>query len=211
MRPTSRPIGTLWTPRERLHLSQPSPNISGGCDVAAKPSLPATLQPVHWSPRINPAVTVLTELPDHLLSTGTAYHAAPADIPDHVAPPHLLLPGVEPGASIAALIPFDDDLPSRIEALNRLWQAQRGKPLPPDTRMTRQQRGRLRLMLQAFDGRNRGASYRAIAEAIFGTERVAADPWKTSPLRDRVIGLVEGGTGLIAGGYLRLFRHRRRA
>lgn len=201
----------MWTPRERLHLSQPSLNISGGCDVPAKPSLPATRQPVHWSPRINPAVTVLTELPDHLLSTGTAYHAAPADIPDHVAPPHLLLPGVEPGASIAALIPFDDDLPSRIEALNRLWHAQRGKPVPPDTRMTRQQRGRLRLMLQACDGRNWGASYRDIAEALFGIERVAADPWKTSPLRDRVIGLVEGGTGLIAGGYLRLFRHRRRA
>jgi hypothetical protein len=135
----------------------------------------------------------------------------PADIPDHAAPPHLLLSGIGPGASIAALIPFDDDLPGRIEALNRLWHAHRGKPVPPDTRMTGQQRGRLRLMLQACDGRNRGASYRAIAEALFGIERVAADPWKTSPLRDRVIGLVEGGTGLIAGGYLRLFRHRRRA
>ncbi len=52
---------------------RPRPNISGGCDVPAKPSLPATRQPVHWSPRINPAVTVLTELPDHLLSTGTAF------------------------------------------------------------------------------------------------------------------------------------------
>lgn len=198
-------------PRERLHPSQPRPNIFGGYDVPANPSLPATRQPVRWSPRINPAVTVLTELPEHLLSTGTACHAAPADIPDYAAPPHLLLPGVKPGASIAALIPFDDDLPGRIEALNRLWHAHRGKPVSPDTRLTRQQRGRLRLMLQACDGRNRGASYRAIAEAIFGTERVTADPWKTSPLRDRVIGLVEGGTGLIAGGYLRLFRHRRRA
>lgn len=194
-----------------MHLSRQRPSISGGYDVPAKPSLPATRQPVLWSPRINPSVTVLTELPDHLLSTGTAPHAVPADIPDDAAPPYLLLSGIEPGASIAALIPFDDDLPGRIEALNRLWHAHRGKPLPPDTRMTRQQRGRLRLMLQASDGRNRGASYRVIAEAIFGTERVAADPWKTSPLRDRVIGLVEGGTGLIAGGYLRLFRHRRRA
>ncbi|TCT00216.1 hypothetical protein EDC64_13010 [Aquabacter spiritensis] len=211
MRPTSRRIGTLWTPRERLHLSQPRPNISGGCDVPAKPSLPATRQPVHWSPRINPAVTVLTELPDHLLGTGMAPHAVPAEPPDHAAPPHLLLTVVEPCASIAALIPFDDDMPGRIEALNRLWHAQRGKRIPPDTRITRQQRGRLRLMLQACDGRCRGASYRAIAEVMFGTERVAADPWKTSPLRDRVIGLVEGGTGLIAGGYLRLFRHRRRA
>ncbi len=201
----------MWTPRERLHLSQPRPSIYGGYDVPAKPSLPATRQPVHWSPRINPAVTVLTELPDHLVRPGTAPLAVPADIPDHAAPPHLLLSGVDLAASIAALIPFDDYLPGRIEALNRLWHAHRGKPVPPDTRLTRQQRGRLRLMLQACDGRNRGASYRAIAEAIFGTERVAADPWKTSPLRDRVIGLVEGGTGLIAGGYLRLFRHRRRA
>ncbi|WP_247657751.1 DUF2285 domain-containing protein [Aquabacter sp. L1I39] len=155
-------------------------------------------------------MTVLAELPDHLLSTGTAPHAAPAEPPDHAAPPYLLLTVFEPGASIAALIPFDDDMPCRIEALNRLWHAQCGKRIPPDTRMTRQQRGRLRLMLQACDGRNRGASYRDIAEAIFGTERVAADPWKTSPLRDRIISLVEGGTGLIAGGYLRLFRHRRR-
>lgn len=201
----------MWTLRKRLHLSQPRPSISGGYDFAANPSLPATRQTLHWSPRINPDVTVLSELPDHLLSTSTAPLAAPADRPDHVAQPHLLLPGVEPGAPIAALIPFDEYLPGRIEALNRLWHAHRGKPVPPDTRMTRQQRGRLRLMLQACDGRNRGASYRAIAEAIFGTERVAADPWKTSPLRDRVIGLVEGGTGLIAGGYLRLFRHRRRA
>ena len=203
-------MAASWRPATRQRPSRPRPNISGGCDVPAKPSLPATGQPVQWSPRINPAVTVLTELPDHLRSTGTAPHAAPAEPPDHAASPHLLLPGVEPGAPIAALIPFDDDLPGRIEALNRLWHAHRGKPLPPDTRMTCQQRGRLRLMLQACDGRNRGASYRAIAEALFGIERVAADPWKTSPLRDRVIGLVEGGTGLIAGGYLRLFRHRRR-
>ena len=134
----------------------------------------------------------------------------PAETPDHAAPPHLLLSGVDPGAPIAALIAIDDDLPSRIEALNRLWHAHRGTRVPPDTRMTRQQRGRLRLMLQAYDGRGRGASYRDIAIAVFGTERVAADPWKTSALRDRVIGLVEGGSTLISGGYLRLFRHRRR-
>ena len=102
-------------------------------------------------------------------------------------------------------------MPGRIEALVRFWHARRGTRVPPDTRMTGQQRRRLRLMLQACDGRARSASYRAIAEVLFGAERVRADPWKTSSLRDRVIGLVEGGTGLIAGGYLRLFRHRRRS
>ncbi|MBA4788633.1 MAG: DUF2285 domain-containing protein [Rhizobiales bacterium] len=153
---------------------------------------------------------MFTALPDNLPDTGKTCLPAPAETPASAAPLPLFLSIVEPGAPIAALIPFDDDLPGRIEALNRLWHARRRKPVPPDTRMTSQQRGRLRLMLQACDGRSRGASYRAIAEAIFGTERVAADPWKTSPLRDRVIGLVEGGSGLIAGGYLRLFRHRRR-
>lgn len=112
---------------------------------------------------------------------------------------------------VAALIPLDDDIPGRIEALNRLWHARQGKRVPPDTRLTAQQRRRLRLMLQASDGRARGASYRGIAEVLFGVERVSTYPWKTSALRDQVIGLVEGGTGLITGGYLQLFRHRRRA
>lgn len=112
---------------------------------------------------------------------------------------------------MAALIPLDDDIPGRIEALNRLWHARQGKRVPPDTRITAQRRRRMRLMMQASDGRARGASYRVIADVLFGVERVDTYPWKTSPLRDQVIGLVEGGSGLIAGGYMRLFRHRRRA
>lgn len=65
-------------------------------------------------------------------------------------------------------------------------------------------------MLQAVDGRMSGASYREIADAIFGAARVADDPWKTSPLRDATIDLVKDGLSLIAGGYRRLLRRRRR-
>jgi len=80
-----------------------------------------------------------------------------------------------------------------------------------DTRITKQQRRRLRFMLQASDGRDHGASYREIAQAIFGETRVASDPWKTSPLRDTVIGLVESAAIVIGGGYRQLLRHRRRS
>lgn len=77
--------------------------------------------------------------------------------------------------------------------------------------MTTQQRRRLRLMMQASDGHANGASYREIATALYGHKRIAADPWKTSALRDAVIGLVEGATAMIGGGYLQLLRHRRRS
>lgn len=65
-------------------------------------------------------------------------------------------------------------------------------------------------MLQAADGRDHGASYREIANAIYGETRVSADSWKTSALRDTVIGLVESAITMIGGGYLQLLRHRRR-
>lgn len=99
----------------------------------------------------------------------------------------------------------------RVHALTRLWRDSRGVEPPADTRITAQRRRRLRLMMQAVDGRSHGASYREIAIAIYGHHRVAAEPWKTSSLRDAVIGLVEGGNAMIAGGYLDLLRHRRRS
>jgi hypothetical protein len=64
-------------------------------------------------------------------------------------------------------------------------------------------------MLQATDGHRSGATYREIAEVIYGIERIRAEHWKTSALRDSVIGLVENGLAMIAGGYRQLLRHRR--
>jgi hypothetical protein len=64
-------------------------------------------------------------------------------------------------------------------------------------------------MLQAYDGRRAGATYRAIATAILGEKAVAeAQPWKTSPLRKTVIRLAEGATILVQGGYRGLLRPR---
>ncbi|MGY4197319.1 DUF2285 domain-containing protein [Bradyrhizobium sp. USDA 4520] len=113
--------------------------------------------------------------------------------------------------SLAALIPLDVDLLDRLEAVSHLWRIIQGKRVSSDSRLTAQRRRRLRHMLQAVDGHTAGASYREIAEAIYGAPRVASDPWKTSALRDATIDLVKDGLELIAGDYRRLLRRRRRS
>lgn len=123
----------------------------------------------------------------------------------------IVLPGASLQAPLAALVPLGDDALGHIEAATRFWRALNNRPPAKDTRTTTQQRRRLRLMLRAADGREHGASYREIANTIYGEARVSADSWKTSPLRDTVIGLVESAIAMIGGGYFQLLRHRRRS
>ncbi len=110
---------------------------------------------------------------------------------------------------LAALVPLDPKGHDRIDAVDRLLRALQGRTVPADRRLTQQQKRRHRHMLQAIDGHLTGASYRQIADVIYGIERIRAEHWKTSALRDSVIGLVEGGLSMIAGGYRQLLRHRR--
>jgi len=123
----------------------------------------------------------------------------------------IVLSGLEPEQPISAIIPLDAVGLDRIEALTRLWRSLNGHKVPSDTRMTAQQRRRLKNMLRAVDGRMNDADYREIAEVIFGVERVTAEPWKTSALRDAVNDLVKDGFAMIDGGYRKLLRHRRRS
>lgn len=122
----------------------------------------------------------------------------------------LLVPGVAAGQRVFALLPLGADGLDRIEAVARLWRMAHSHRLLPDARITAQQRRRLRRMLQAVDGHSEGASYRQIAEAIFGQSRIAETPWKTSALRDATIDLVKDGLALTAGGYRSLLKRRRR-
>jgi hypothetical protein len=178
-------------------------------------------QDVLWSPLADPAVVTVMPSPGFLscespiapgeLGTPRKSPQGLHAIRDHgIATQLLLLPGSVTNCSLTALIPLDSQTLGRVEALVRFWRSCHGRPVPPDTRMTIQQRRRLRLMMQAADGRKDGASYREIATAFYGAGRVASNPWKTSSLRDTVIGLVKGGGSLIAGGYLQLLRHRLR-
>lgn len=122
----------------------------------------------------------------------------------------LLIDGARAGRPLAAIIPLDETCLDSIEALSRLLQRLRGRTLIADTRLTAQRRRRLCRMLQAVDGHLTGATYREIANTIYGKQRVAADPWKTSALRDSTIALVRDGHTLIDGGYRTLLRRQRR-
>lgn len=202
---------------------QETPSNDGGCDFPARPDLSTLSQDVLWSPLADPAVLTLVPSPDFLsldasfptlVGLGT-HHESPQGshviYGNGIATQLLLLPGGEADRPVAALIPLDSQTLGRIEALVRFWRGYHRRPVPRDARMTIQQRRRLRLMMQATDGRTNGASYRDIATAFYGTARVGAVPWKTSSLRATVIGLVKGGAAMIGGGYLQLLRHRTRS
>jgi hypothetical protein len=66
---------------------------------------------------------------------------------------------------------------------------------------------RWKMMLQAWDGRQAGASHREIAEVLYGHQIVAED-WSAGFLRTRVQRLLRGADGLVHGGYLDILQGR---
>lgn len=104
------------------------------------------------------------------------------------------------------LSPLDHCARARHRVTGRLLDFLEGKAIGPDSRLTAQKRLRFKAMLRAVDGRSNGATYREIAESLFGAGRVASEPWKTSPLRDTTNRLVRDGSTMVSGGYLDLLR-----
>lgn len=177
---------------------------------------------MHWSAEADTSTVLLTHAPDMLPAASNLFaKLRETDARSDEQGVHFLLEagsqtmrlvrlaGVPANSPLAVLIPLDADGPDRTQALDRLLRALQGRSIPDDRRLTPQQRRRHRFMLQATDGHRHGASYRQIAEVIYGVERIRDEHWKTSALRDSVIGLVEGGLAMIAGGYRQLLRHRR--
>lgn len=111
------------------------------------------------------------------------------------------------GVTYAAELPFDADFDVRAHASHRLWRAINGcPPGPPFHQLSAQRRQRLTLALRALDGHMDGASYRVIAEELFGRRRIPERAWKTHELRSRTIRLVQAGLALMRGGYRALLR-----
>ncbi|WP_255509582.1 DUF2285 domain-containing protein [Oceaniovalibus sp. ACAM 378] len=196
----------------------------GGCDFPIDPLHDALRAAVYWQPEVDPGTVILTantpisgqkpvSLPEidknHTRHDPNGLSLRIDDNGEKIR--LLLIDGAQPGMPLAALIPIDDSCIDRMEALKRLSLLLRDRRLTADTRLTTQRRRRLRRMLQAIDGHQTGATYREIANVIFGTSRVSTEPWKTSALRDATIALVTDGRTLIDGGYRTLLRHRRRS
>lgn len=192
-----------------------------GLRFPGRPQLSILDQPVIWSYHVNPGTVLVGEMPGILpplprpVSLDLPVEAEAEEgrygvVGKDGPVPFLQLRGGSADGSLAILLPLDDDLPGRIEAIQRFWQMLKARPVLRDTRLTPYQRQRFRLMMQAADGRSAGASYREIGIALYGERRVLDDPWKTSPLRAAVITLVRNASALIGGGYLGLLRHRRK-
>src|SRR5690606_28885349 len=121
--------------------------------------------------------------------------------------------GLDPergGDPLAAVVPLDADGLDRLRGLERRCRALHGPALPMDSTVSLLKRRDLRLMMRTVDGRGEGPSLREIAEVFFGAERVASDPWKTSSLRDKMNRLFREGQQMIATGYRKFLRPRRR-
>ena len=176
-----------------------------------------------WSAEADTSAVLLTQLPIMLPTAGNLHTGLrePAALSDDEGAHILLragnqtirlvhLAGVSSGIPLAAVVPLDPEGFDRIVGIDRLLRALLGRRVPDDGRLTRQQKRRQRHMLQATDGWMNGATYREIASVIFGVDRVASEPWKTSALRDATMAMVKDGMAMIDGGYRTLLRHRRR-
>jgi hypothetical protein len=103
------------------------------------------------------------------------------------------------------VLPLDRVLEVRAAAAIRLWRGLSGRsPGRDPATLPANRRDRLVLALRALDGRLEKASYRDIAEALFGVGRMPERAWKTYDLRDRTVRLARLGHAMMQGGYRRL-------
>ncbi|GAN75827.1 DUF2285 domain-containing protein [Acidisphaera rubrifaciens] len=194
---------------------------SGGYDFLADPDARADQSPAFWRPNELASVVILAAAPAGASQSALTLADLPAEMVRRDAEDgaHLMVrseaglqqlwvtAGTDAGASLAAIIPLDAMTAARADAVVRLWEAQaRGSSGPRRSRSRRLER--LIAALQALDARLDGASYRAIAEVIFGPRRVADEAWKTSSLRDAVIRIARTGVALMRGGYRKLLKSK---
>jgi hypothetical protein len=112
------------------------------------------------------------------------------------------------GQPIAALIPLDDTAELRAAAAIRFRRHAAGAEPELTQRPVRQRLQHRISSLRVLDAHLDGASYREMAETLFGRSRLANEPWKTCALRDSTIRLVRTGIKLMRGGYREFLRSR---
>jgi hypothetical protein len=121
---------------------------------------------------------------------------------------HRVLLDAPDAAMRALLLPFDRFFEIRAKFAIRMWRSLSNlSPGISPTALSPQRRDRLVVALRALDGRQEGASYREIADALFGRRPISSSSWKSHSLRDRTIRAVKLGTDLMQGNYRMLLLH----
>ena len=196
---------------KRTQTASPPP---GGCDFPADPAIPASQQPIYWTPQAAPAVIRLTTVAAELLASGSLGRgifdaAALRQAADGLHAVWSLGPGEvqarldEPASAeaFAVIIPVDAALELRALTVIRLWRLlNRLAPGPEPVPLSAARRARLVQMLRVLDARQEGASLRDVAETLF-RQRVVGRAWQGSSLHARTKRLVQGGLAMAQGGY----------
>lgn len=194
---------------------------NGGCDFVADPRNSALIQPIFWTPQVDPAAIILT--------TGPAPDGPPftaEDVHAHVILQYdealvrlemrresfdVALTALSSRQALAALLIIDDLLPDRLTALARFWAAIKNRRAPADPRVTPQRQRRARLMLRVVDARVAGASYRQIAAQLFPNLKHDSATWVENPVRETTVRLARDGLAFVRGGYRKILRLPRRS
>lgn len=194
---------------------------NGGCDFVADPRNSALIQPIFWTPQVDPAAIILT--------TGPAPDGPPftaEDVHAHVILQYdealvrlemrresfdVALTALSSRQALAALLILDDLLPDRLTALARFWAAIKNRRAPADPRVTPQRQRRARLMLRVVDARVAGASYRQIAAQLFPNLKHNSATWVENPVRETTVRLARDGLAFVRGGYRKILRLPRRS
>jgi hypothetical protein len=180
--------------------------------------------PLVWLPRLDPATVLLIPAPGpfsasrSLVSLTPIFRRQASDGEHWVVSDGdgrfalLLMGGFEINTPVASVSPFDTNFAARADPALRLVRLLTGeRAIPLAVSLTQLQRQQLVFALRALDAHLAGATYREIAEVLFGEARVpTGSSWKTHDLRGRTIRLVRAGLRLMRGGYLDLLRHTRR-
>jgi hypothetical protein len=190
-----------------------------GLRFPADPSRRADEEGVFWHPDEFKSIIPLQPAPPEWDAASTSLATWPSDavyryaddgmhiIVRHGNTTHqlwLIDPPREPSPMVA-IIPLDATAPQRASAASCFWRTIcPTRPRKPRHRVSSGKR--LVAALRALDGHLAGASYRAVAETLFGPDRDASHPWKTAPVRDRVIRLTRSGLDLMRGGYRKLLK-----
>lgn len=196
----------------------------GDCDFPVDPQTPAPEAPVFWLPHEDTSIVVLSKVPwepgdseepgateiwrdrnplefveaDYRFALGNGQYLQLHDC------------GIGGREITVAVVPLGLEGLARIEAIRRFLSALHGRMVPPDTRLTRQRRARLRRMLRAFDGHRAGATQQEIAQVILRVGGMDRDEWQASAARHAIKALLRDARSMVAGGYRKLLRHRRR-